>query len=115
MSLPLAFVVDDNDDIARLFSDILEREGYRIEVAHDGAVAAEMLSEIVPSLVILDLMLPYKSGEEILDQIRADQRLENTRVVIASADKLRAQDLASQVDAVLIKPFRLAQIRKAIM
>jgi len=70
------------------------------------------LKEIVPDLIILDLHMPGVTGEELLKQIRADERMEKTRVIIASADALRAQQLSSQVDMVLLKPISFTQLNQ---
>ena len=75
MTLPLALIVDDSVGIARIFASLLQQTGYAVAVAYDGTTAATMLAETEPALVVLDLLLPYHSGETLLTQIRSDPRL----------------------------------------
>src|SRR5437660_163434 len=63
-------VVDDDRHIADLIKLHLEREGYRVEVAHDGKSALEKAARDRPDLVVLDVMLPGKSGLEVCQEIR---------------------------------------------
>jgi CheY-like chemotaxis protein len=59
---------------------------------------------------VLDINLPYISGDKILYYIRGDTRLAKTRVIIASANTLTASDLRNEADLVLIKPISYHQL-----
>lgn len=72
-------VVDDDRHIADLLQLHLEREGFRVDVANDGLVALEKVKRDRPSLVVLDVMLPGKSGLEVCQEIR---QLEDPQPVI---------------------------------
>jgi len=61
--------------------------------------------------VVLDLHIPLASGAEILRQIRADARLDKTRVIVATADSRVPDVLREQADLVLIKPVSFSQLR----
>jgi CheY-like chemotaxis protein len=61
--------------------------------------------------VVLDLHLPHVSGEDLLAQIRSDDRLAHTRVMLATADPLMAESLRAKADLVLIKPISFSQLR----
>jgi CheY-like chemotaxis protein len=61
--------------------------------------------------VVLDLHLPHLSGRDILDEIRHDERLTSTRVIVATADPRMAEILDEQADLVLIKPISFGQLR----
>src|SRR5579862_8002898 len=63
-------VVDDDRHIAELLQLHLEREGFRVSVAHDGILALEKIAKERPTLVVLDIMLPGKSGLEVCQEIR---------------------------------------------
>src|SRR4051812_42651752 len=63
-------VVDDDRHIADLIRLHLEREGYLVEVAHDGKTALEKAARNHPDLVVLDVMLPGKTGLEVCQEIR---------------------------------------------
>ena len=108
---PLGFVIEDYEDSATIFQWALEKAGYEVEVAKDGAVAQKRLEEIIPDLIILDLHMPRVSGDKLLQQIRADERLANTRVFLATADANMAAQLRDQAELVLLKPISLAQLQ----
>jgi len=110
MSRPLAFIVEDDPQLSRIFSLTLN-EVYETESITDGAQALERLSKAAPQLVVLDINLPGVSGAEILHSIRADSRLESTRVILATADSRMADELREKADIVLLKPISIVQLR----
>ena len=63
-------VVDDEVDIAELMKDILEDEGYDVEIAHDGKTAIYKIKEESFDLILLDIMMPDISGTEVCANIR---------------------------------------------
>lgn len=109
---PLGLVVEDNQDTVMIFKSALELAGYEVQVALDGAVAQKMLAEIIPDLIILDLHMPHVTGDVLLKQIRADERLERTRVFLATADANMASYLRDQAELVLLKPIGFAQLKE---
>jgi two-component system cell cycle response regulator DivK len=112
MSNPLALIIEDDLPHSNLFSEALQKAGFDIEAIRDGQVAITRLSEVVPSLVVLDLHLPHVSGADILQHIRSDARLSKTRVVLASADPQMASMLREKADLVLIKPISYFQLKE---
>ena len=108
---PFGYIVEDYDDTANLFKWALEMAGYVVEVAKDGAVAQQRLSEIIPDLIILDIHMPRVSGDKLLQQIRSDERLVDTRVFLATADANMAAQLRDQAELVLLKPISVAQLK----
>jgi CheY-like chemotaxis protein len=112
MSNSLALVIEDDEPHANLFSEALQKAGFKTEIFRDGQKALSRLNEVTPSLVVLDLHLPHVSGPEILGYIRSDQRLAKTRVVVASADPNMASMLREKADLVLIKPVSYFQLRE---
>jgi DNA-binding response OmpR family regulator len=111
MSQPLALIIEDEADLAEIFSQALRAAGFTTEIARDGRQALERLAGIVPDIVVLDLHLPHVDGDDLLHQIRDDKRLADTRVIIASADPLMAEVLDGLADLVLIKPVSFGQLR----
>lgn len=109
---PLAFIVEDNHDTVIIFRGALELAGYEVEVAYDGAVAQERLTELVPDLIVLDLHLPNVSGDIVLKKIRSDERLKETRVFLATADANMASQLRDQAELVLLKPIGFSQLKE---
>lgn len=108
---PFGYIVEDYEDTANVFKWALEMAGYVVELAKDGAVAQHRLTEIVPDLIILDLHMPNVPGDKILEQIRSDERLVDTRVFLATADANMAAQLRDQAELVLLKPISVAQLK----
>lgn len=109
---PLAYIVEDNKDTVTIFRGALEMAQYEVEVAYDGAVARDYLAKYVPDLIILDLHIPYISGDVLLQQIRSDERLKDTRVFLATADANMAAQLRDQAELVLLKPIGFSQLKE---
>ena len=109
---PLAYIVEDYRDTVTIFQGALEMAGYEVEAAFDGAVAQKRLTEIVPALIVLDLHIPSVSGDVILHQIRADERLKETRVFLATADANMAAQLRDDAELVLLKPIGFSQLKE---
>lgn len=65
-------VVDDEPDIRFILRHILQREGYEVDVAINGAAALECVKEGHPDLVITDLMMPVMDGNELVERLRSD-------------------------------------------
>lgn len=97
--------------MADIFNIALKEALYDTEVISDGRLALAKLSDVVPSVVVLDLHLPEVSGETILQHIRSDDRLVATRVMLATADALKAEKLRSKANIVLLKPISFTQLR----
>jgi two-component system response regulator AdeR len=111
MSLPLAYVIEDDEVIAKIFSTAVREAQFEAVVIRDGIEAIIKLESGVPDLVILDLHLPGISGINILRLIRSDPRFERTRVLIASADATQSESLWVNADEVLIKPIGFLKMR----
>ena len=109
---PSALIIEDDRKIATIFAQALQTVNYKTEIIQDGKLALTRLAETVPATVILDLHLPWVSGQDILRKIRADKRLMNTRVMIVTADAILAEELADDADLVLLKPVSFSQLRE---
>jgi len=108
---PLALIIEDHDDTASIFALALHQAGFETEIIPDGEDALTRLVDTTPAVVILDLHLPHVSGDNILSQIRSDERLTKTQVILATADPLRAETLRAEANLVLIKPISFSQLR----
>ena len=86
--MALIAIIDDDEHINNMLSDLLAREGYSVMQGYSGTEALYMLSEKRPDLVLLDLMMPGLSGEEVLRKIKG------VPVIIMSA-KADIQDKVS--------------------
>ncbi|PSN16748.1 DNA-binding response regulator [filamentous cyanobacterium CCT1] len=104
-------LVDDEVELADPLSRLLNREGYQVDVATDGAAGSELASQGGYDLLILDWMLPGLSGLEICRQVRS--RHDSTPVLFLTAkDTLndRVDGLDAGADDYLVKPFELREL-----
>jgi len=108
---PIALVVEDDENLANAFGYALD--SFDVKVIYHGKEAMTWLEneENVPAVVVLDLNLPGVPGAEILDYIRAQKRMEKTRVFIASANHLLSTSLREKADLVLLKPIGFKQLQ----
>jgi signal transduction histidine kinase/DNA-binding response OmpR family regulator len=101
-----ALVVEDDPDTARLVAETLVDHGIEVRQARHGREALERLAEALPSVILLDLMMPVMDGFTFLEHIQVDPAWKNVPVVILTAKALDADEVArlSQVtDAILTK------------
>lgn len=77
-------IADDSENILKLVSAALAGEGYNVLLAGDGAEALEVVRQHHPDLVVLDLLMPRKTGFDVLREIRADERIRDTKVLAMS-------------------------------
>lgn len=111
MNDPLALIIEDEVDLAAIFAEAIQAAGFKIEIIQRGDAALKQMAQIVPDLVVLDLHLPGVPGTDILEEIRKDDRLTHTRVMVATADSRMAEDLYEKADLVLLKPIGYVQLR----
>ena len=111
MDNPLAFIVEDDEDASVIFASALQEAGFECEIIRAGDKALTWLAETVPAVIVLDLELPGVSGIDILHQVRADARLAQTRVIVATAHPDMAVDIQDEADLVLFKPVSYIQLR----
>ena len=100
--------VDDEKFIVRLVETTLVRHGYEVVMAYDGKEALEKVESEKPDLVVLDVMMPYMDGFEVLQTLRRNPATRDIPVIMLTA---KAQDAdvfrgwQSGVDCYLTKPF----------
>lgn len=100
--------VDDEPGIARLIKVNLERAGYEVETAGDGAEAFELIQKNHYDLVLSDVMMPKMDGMELLAKIRENAPTANLPVILLTAKSQDAdvtQGYAAGTDMYLTKPF----------
>lgn len=115
-------IVEDNEHAAYLLRTLLERAGYSVVVSPDGRDAIEKLASMEPvDVVMLDLMLPYVSGYQVLIEARQNAKWQRVPIVVVTArtlemDAVRA--LETGANDFIRKPFSpeelLARVRRAI-
>jgi two-component system alkaline phosphatase synthesis response regulator PhoP/two-component system response regulator VicR len=101
-------VCDDERHIVRLIQVNLERQGYEVVTAYDGKEGLEKIRSEKPALVVLDVMMPYMDGFEVLKNLRKDPATENIPVIMLTAKAQDAdvfQGYHYGADMYLTKPF----------
>ncbi|MCU7943084.1 MAG: response regulator [Candidatus Thiodiazotropha sp. (ex Cardiolucina cf. quadrata)] len=101
-------IVDDEPNIVLSVEYLMKREGYQVMTANDGQVAIEMIADIRPDLLILDVMMPRKNGFEVCREIRADPALSGLPILMLSAKGREAEikkGISLGADAYVTKPF----------
>jgi CheY-like chemotaxis protein len=83
--VPRVLVVEDHADLREMLAVLLESEGYEVQTAGNGAEALTSLSEVRPSVILLDLMMPVMSGDEFRQRQLADPRYRDVPVICMSA------------------------------
>ena len=115
-------IVEDNEDISYLLSFLLKREGFEVEQAPDGHAAATRIARNdPPNAVLLDVMLPYTDGFELLHRIRTSHGWETVPVLMLTA-KTQEGEIVKALEAgandYVSKPFQpqevLARLRRMI-
>ncbi|MGI0484395.1 two-component system response regulator RppA [Pantanalinema rosaneae CENA516] len=104
-------LVDDEVEMANPLSQLLRREGYEVDVAYEGDRGSQLAAQTRYDLLILDWMLPQRSGLEICQQLRSQG--DTTPVLFLTAKDTvddRVQGLDAGADDYLIKPFELREL-----
>ncbi len=106
-------IADDEANIVISLEFLMKREGHRVTIARDGDAALEAIRRERPDLVLLDVMMPGKSGFEVCQAVRADEALAAVKILMLSA-KGRDTDLAKGsamgADAYMTTPFATREL-----
>lgn len=108
-------LIEDEANIAEAIRFILARDGWQVSTHADGADAVAKVETLRPDILILDVMLPGKSGYEVLSQLRALPDFAGLRVLVLTAKgqgRTVAQDIGA--DMFMTKPFSNAEILAAV-
>lgn len=101
-------VVDDDRDLATMMKRFLEHHGWRVVVVTDPRSAITRVIDAGPGLVLVDLMMPYLDGEDLVRQLRGVLHRETPAVVLVSASHMRTEvQKRLGLPASLAKPFSM--------
>ena len=106
-------IADDEQNIVISLEFLMKREGYQVEVANDGEEAVRRIRASRPDLVLLDVMMPKKSGFEVCQEIRSDPEMAGIRILMLTAkgrDTDVAKGLALGADAYMTEPFSTREL-----
>jgi DNA-binding response OmpR family regulator len=120
---PLILVVEDDEHLSELLRFLLERQGYRVQLCADGRAARQFIESggEVPAMILLDVMLPFFDGFELVALIRAQQGWATVPVVMLTS-KTSEADIVRALDAgandYIVKPFQpnelMARVRRYV-
>ena len=111
-------VVDDDPEIVTLLSTRLSRRGYKISTANDGTRALELAKRELPDLVLLDVMMPGKSGWEVARALKQDPVTAHVKIMMVTAIGEKTNEITAPIygaDAHIDKPFEFEKLEKMIL
>jgi two-component system, cell cycle response regulator DivK len=114
MTHSLALIIEDDPKLCTIYDTVVKQAGYEAEIIRRGDDALKRLSFVSPSLILLDIHLPYVSGIELLKVIRATETLAKTPVIVLTADLYAAESLEDLADYVIIKSYGVSRLRELV-
>lgn len=110
-------VVDDDPEIVAMLSARLEGRGYQVLTAADGLEAIAEAKRSRPALIVLDVMMPHKTGWEVARALKQDPVTENIKIVMLTAIGHQMNEMTSPLygaDAYFDKPFDFGELERKI-
>lgn len=109
----LILIADDEPKVLRILQMNLQSRGYTVAVASDGREALKLLDASRPDLIILDVVMPYATGFEVLEVIRSSPDTRDIPVIMATG-KMAPEDIAQGwrkgADCYLTKPLEMSEL-----
>jgi len=101
-------IVDDEPNIVLALRYLMEDAGFEVDCCYDGETAIEMVTNVMPDLIILDVMMPGRDGYSVAKYIRSQSYLNKTSILFLTAkgtsqDKMEGYD--SGAESYIVKPF----------
>lgn len=106
-------IADDEPNILISLEFLMKREGYEVVLARDGQEAIDAIARERPALVLLDVMMPVKTGFDVCHEVRSNEALRDTLIVMLTAkgrDTDVAKGLALGANAYMTKPFSTREL-----
>ncbi|HSM71726.1 MAG TPA: response regulator [Anaerolineales bacterium] len=117
MSQKTVLIVEDEEDAAELFAEMMRVSGFRVIKTSKSQPAIAIMTEEKPDLVLLDIMMPEVSGIEILRQMRSDSELSDIPVIVLTAKSMPA-DIKNGMEAgastYITKPVGFQELKEAV-
>lgn len=110
-------IADDEPNIVISLDFLMRREGYEVHLARDGQEAIEAIEQHRPALVLLDVMMPRKTGFEVCEVVRARSELDGTLILMLTAKGREtdiAKGLALGANAYMTKPFSTQELTRKV-
>ena len=110
MSQETILIIEDEKALVEILEYNLVREGYRVFTATDGGEGLQRAQEIVPDLIVLDIMLPTLDGLQLCSLLRSDPETQNIRILMLTAKGEEVDEVIGfnmGADDYVIKPYKL--------
>lgn len=113
-------IIEDDEAISQMYRLKFEAEGYEVETAENGKLGLELIKNMQPDIVLLDLMMPIMTGEEMLAHLRLEPWGKNVRVIILTnrgeqeiPPQVKNLDVTSVILKASMTPRQVAELVKA--
>lgn len=113
-------IIEDDAAISQMYRIKFEAEGYTVETAENGELGLQLIEQMLPDIILLDLMMPVMSGEEMLAKMRQREWGKNVKVIILTnrGEQEIPEEVKNQgVDAIILKaamtPRQVAELVKS--
>ena len=110
-------IVEDNELNLKLFTDLLEAQGYGVVSTQDGVRALDLAREHRPDLILMDIQLPEVSGIDVTKWLKADEELRHIPVIAVTAFAMKGDEekiRASGCEAYMSKPISISEFLKVV-
>ena len=110
---PSILIVEDDPDITKILKHRLTKEGFEVFIADDGEQGLQIAISEIPSLILLDVMLPEKGGFEVLTELKAQEKTSKIPVILLTS-KIQEEDVLRGLETgasdYLKKPFSIPEL-----
>ena len=107
---PRVLIVDDDHQLADVLRQALRESGYAVATVRHGAAALELIGQIQPDLILLDLKMPIMDGWSFVTQYRRSGKTNGRIVLLSGHPNVREISLSLGADAFIEKPFELTEL-----
>lgn len=110
---PYIYIIDDDEQVSRVLEILLAQDGFEVRASSDSEKGLEMVKKAQPDLVILDIIMPKKSGLDLMDEMRSDYRTRDIPILFLSA--VREEETLVKAlkgaDDYIVKPFGSLELK----
>lgn len=82
----IILLIEDNPLLTGMYKTAFEKSGFEVEIAHDGASGLKLMKDTKPAGVVLDLLMPGMTGFDVLEKMKEDKEIADTKVVVLTSD-----------------------------
>jgi two-component system response regulator AdeR len=111
---PRVLLVDDDDELADVLRQALRESGYAVATVRHGAAALDLIGQIQPDVILLDLTMPIMDGWSFVDQYRRGGNANGRIVLVTGHPNAREISLSLGADAYVGKPFELTELLRTL-